>query len=500
MTVRSLEGRLQELLAAKTPIVLVVSDDEDRVDDAIRASLAALPPATEVWSWTVTEGLRIGHTVVQGTAAVADALNAAAKVNRSAVFFFKDLHLVLATALDPWLIRRLKDLATSFRAHGKALVFRSPSLAMPDDLVSTVAVVEDAPPTRTELLAVLRAWTAPAERADSPPAPALAEGFLRNAAGVPLHEVRRILDRIPPQSPAAEDRLLAELMDEKARVLERSGVLELAPSDVSVEQVGGLGNFKAWLQQRRLVFTEAAQQAGVRPPRGVLLMGITGCGKSIAVKAAASYWNLPLLRLDMVRLYGGEFGTPEVAIRRVTRQAEAVAPCVLWMDEMEAGVTVAGHKADGGPASRILGYFLTWMQERHAPVFVGATANAIDLLPAEVLRKGRFDEIFYVSLPGRAERREIFRAQLAKRGVAPDGMDVELVVHATKGFSGSEIEQIVATALIAAQSEGRPVTDSDLGASASRSVPMSVTMAEQIKRIETWAFRRAARASAEGDD
>ena len=167
------------------------------------------------------------------------------------------------------------------------------------------------------------------------------------------------------------------------------------------------------------------------------------------------------------------------------------------MDEMEAGITVAGHKAEGGPASRILGYFLTWMQERRAPVFVGATANAIDLLPAEVLRKGRFDEIFYLSLPGREERREIFRVHLAKRGINPDDIDVELVVHGTKGFSGSEIEQIVANALVAAQNEGRAVTDFDLEVAASRTVPMSVTMAEQIKHIETWAFRRAVRASSE---
>jgi len=177
-----------------------------------------------------------------------------------------------------------------------------------------------------------------------------------------------------------------------------------------------------------------------------------------------------------------------------------LAPCVLWMDEIETGISVAGHKADAGPASRILGYFLTWMQERHAPVFVGATANAIDLLPAEALRKGRFDQIFYVSLPNKAERREILRSHLVRRGISPDAVDLEFMVHGSKGFSGSEIEQIVAAALVAAQAEGRAVTDLDLAASASRTVPMSVTMAEQIKRIESWAFNRAVRASAKGED
>lgn len=492
-----MEGRLRHLFAAKTPILLIVSDSEDRVEAAILSSLSVLPPETELWSWTVTEGLRTGKTVVQGTAAIGEALNATLKVNRPAVFFFKDLHLLLGGGGDPWVIRRIKDLAGVFPARGKALVFRASTVALPEDLVPTVSVIEDGPPARGELLALLRDWRGSGEKDERSPILDADEQYLRAALGLPLYEVRRILGRIQRRSPGAEGQLIAELLDEKAHLVNRSGLLESVLNDVPIEQVGGLQNFKDWLKRRQHVFTGAAQQAGVLPPRGVLLMGITGCGKSIAVKAAASLWNLPLLRLDMVRLYEGELGAPEEAIRRATRWAESLAPCVLWMDEMEAGITVAGHKAEGGPASRILGYFLTWMQERRAPVFVGATANAIDLLPAEVLRKGRFDEIFYLSLPGREERREIFRVHLAKRGINPDDIDVELVVHGTKGFSGSEIEQIVANALVAAQNEGRAVTDFDLEVAASRTVPMSVTMAEQIKRIETWAFRRAVRASSE---
>jgi vesicle-fusing ATPase len=500
MTVQSLEGRLGRLLAGRTPLLLVVTVGEDRVEAAIRACLPNLPTGTELWSWTVTNGLRTGETVIQGTTAVAGALNAALKLDRPAVFFFKDLHLFLAGTPDPWVIRRLKDLAAYFPARAKSLVFRSASVALPEDLVPVVSVVEDAPPTRGELLALLRNWKGQAHADQESSTPEFDEQYLRAAAGLPHYEVSRILGRIERQRPAAEGRLLAELLDEKAHLVNRGGLLESVPNDVSIEQVGGLQTFKEWLERRRHVFTEAARRAGVLPPRGVLLMGITGCGKSIAVKAAAGFWNLPLLRLDMIRLYGGGLGAPEEVIRQATRWAESLAPCVLWMDEMEAGITVAGHKTEGGPASRILGYFLTWMQERRAPVFVGATANAIDLLPAEVLRKGRFDEVFYVSLPGKAERRETFRVHLARRGINPDSLDVDLVVHATKGYSGSEIEQIVATALIAAQSQGRALTHTDLAASASRTVPMAVTMAEQIKRIENWAFHRAVRASAKGED
>jgi len=497
MAAESLEGRLLHLLATKTPVLMVVTDSEERIDAAISACVAALPVKTEIWSWTITEGLRRGRTVLEGATEIAKALHVAAKLDRPAVFFFKDLHAILRKDPDPWLIRRLKDLAAVFPAQGKALVFRSAVNSVPEDLASTVAVVEDAPPTRGELLALVREWAAQGEGASEPPASEVEVRFLRAARGLPLYEVRRILGRHDRGSPDALGRVVAELWDEKARFVRRGGLLELVPADASLEQVGGLQNFKAWLERRRDVFTEAGQQAGVMPPRGVLLMGITGCGKSIAVKAAASFWGLPLFRLDMVRLYGGEFGPPEEAIRRAIRWAETLAPCVLWMDEIEAGITVAGHKAEGGPASRLLGYFLTWMQERRAPVFVGATANAIELLPAEVLRKGRFDEIFYVSLPAKAERREIFRVHLTSRGIVPEGLNLELVAHATNGFSGSEIEQVVATALLAARSEGRSLTDLDLATSVSRTVPMSVTMAEQIKRIEGWAFHRAVRASPE---
>jgi len=218
-----------------------------------------------------------------------------------------------------------------------------------------VTVVEDGPPTPAELLALLQEWQGAAEGGQGPAPPDLPERFLRAAAGLPLYEVRRVCNRVAPQSPGREDRLLAELLDEKARLVARSELLEFFPVDVTIEQVGGLENFKAWLERRRHVFTEAARRAGVKPPCGVLLMGITGCGKSIAVKATASFWNLPLLRLDMVRLYGGALGGPEEVIRRATRLAESLAPCVLWMDEIETGITVAGHKADARqPAPGIL--------------------------------------------------------------------------------------------------------------------------------------------------
>lgn len=224
-------------------------------------------------------------------------------------------------------------------------------------------------------------------------------------------------------------------------------------------------------------------------------MGVAGCGKSLFVKAIAAEWRLPLIRLDMSTVYGGLFGTPEASLHMAFTTAEAVAPCVLWIDEIESGITTHGFKSEGGAASRILGSFLTWMQEKKAPVFVAATANAIELLPAEVLRKGRFDEIFYVGLPDVAAREQIFRIHLAKVNVDCDPIDSSLLAGSSKGFSGAEIEQAVNSAVFEAHADQRPMTQQDLIAMISRTVPLSVTMAEQIKKIEAWAFKRAVPAS-----
>jgi SpoVK/Ycf46/Vps4 family AAA+-type ATPase len=235
--------------------------------------------------------------------------------------------------------------------------------------------------------------------------------------------------------------------------------------------------------------------AGVNMPKGVLVMGVAGCGKSLFVKAIASEWRLPLIRLDMAAVYEGTYGTPESSLRKAFVTAEAIAPCVLWIDEIEAGISSQGFKAEGGASSRVLGSFLTWMQEKRTPVFVAATANAIEMLPAEVLRKGRFDEIFYVGLPDVKAREEIFRIHLERQGIDPAPFDIPLLAGSTKGFSGAEIEQAVLAAAFEALAEGRPMVQQDVMAAVSRTVPLSVTMAEQIKKIEAWAFKRAVPAS-----
>ncbi|MCL4246453.1 MAG: AAA family ATPase, partial [Candidatus Dadabacteria bacterium] len=259
--------------------------------------------------------------------------------------------------------------------------------------------------------------------------------------------------------------------------------------------VGGLENIKEWLDVRRLAFSSEAKEFGLDVPKGVLLMGISGCGKSLCAKAIATSWNLPLLRLDLNQVYSESQGSPEEAFRKSIKTVEATSPCVLWIDEIEAGITRSGEKSGDSPTSRIFGYFLTWMQEKKYPVFVTATANQIDLLPPEILRKGRFDEIFFVTLPNLKERREIFRIHLLNRGKNPDDFDLDSLAKNTDGLSGAEIEQAVISALFESFSHEKELTDRELIIAASSIVPLSTTMREEISKLERWASNRAVKAS-----
>jgi vesicle-fusing ATPase len=268
---------------------------------------------------------------------------------------------------------------------------------------------------------------------------------------------------------------------------------------VSVEagtwEIGGLHNLKKWLKERGEAFSPAVARHGLTPPKGILVMGVSGCGKSLCIKAIATYWKLPLLRLDMGRLYDGLAGPPEEAMRNAIKTAEAVAPCVLWIDEIEAGIANQQQKAAGGSESRVLALFLTWMQEKTAPVFVGATANEVEVLPPEVLRKGRFDELFYMGLPSKEERREILSIHMKKRNLDPDRYDMDYLAESTTGFNGAELEQGVVSAIFEGLSQESGLSEHVLANCLRNVVPLSRTMRERIEKIEAWARDRAMKAS-----
>jgi SpoVK/Ycf46/Vps4 family AAA+-type ATPase len=276
-------------------------------------------------------------------------------------------------------------------------------------------------------------------------------------------------------------------------------MLEFVDSTDNMSSVGGLDNLKHWLEQRRGAWDEHAREFGLDPPKGVIILGVQGCGKSLCARAVAGEWKLPLVKFDTAAVYDKFIGETEKRIQKVFRVAEGLAPCVLWIDELEkvfAGSGPDSASADAGVSSRLLASFLSWMQERKPAVFVAATCNNVTVLPPELIRKGRFDELFFVDLPSAAERRQVFAIQLAKRKRSPGDYDLDRVAEAAKGFSGAEIESAVQTALYAAFARKQELSNEDLLTALSSTVPLSVTRAEEIAELRGWAKDRAVWASA----
>jgi len=296
-------------------------------------------------------------------------------------------------------------------------------------------------------------------------------------------------------------------LSEKMQVIKKTGILEFINTDIKIADVGGLENLKNWLRKRNNSWSESAKKYCLPAPKGVLITGVPGCGKSLTAKAMSAAWQLPLLKLDFGKIFSGIVGSSEENMRKAIKTAEAVAPSILWVDEIEKSLSGLNSNGDSGTSSRIFGTFLTWMQEKTAPVFVIATANNISSLPAELLRKGRFDEIFFVDLPTQRERQEIFKLHLSKRLKDKDvASKLEVnddlykqLAQMTEGFVGAEIEQVVITALYEAFFNNRPLEFSDLTNTIKNVVPLSVTQKEQILSLRQWANIRAVAATKKDD-
>ena len=312
--------------------------------------------------------------------------------------------------------------------------------------------------------------------------------------GLTQDETEHVVSRVFSRRPIFDDEAYFEVLAEKQQATRKDGVLEFVPPRFSLADVGGLENLKEWLVKRQNLFTKEALDAGMPVPKGILLMGVSGCGKSLSVKAISALWNLPLFRLDMNLVFGTD--NPEQTFHRALQTVESLSPALLWIDEIEMAIT-GGREAGGGDASlgRIFSTFLTWMQEKQGLVFVAATANRIHLLPAEIIRKGRFDQVFFLDLPNENERKAIFNVHLKKVGSDASLFDVVFLAKATKGFVGSEIEAAVQAAAVEAFNQGRKLTEDDMSKMLTATVPLSRTMDEQIKAIKSWAHDRAMPAS-----
>ncbi len=439
-----------------------------------------------VWTWTLTEGLRADDCVGElGTEDPRLALDFIATYAGAAIFHLKDFHDPLRDS--PAVRRRLRDIYESCRDQRKFVVISSAVHFVPEELDRSIVFVDLRPPDLVEMTEFLRE-----ETARLAPGEALLNRFAHALLGLTLDEARYALRRAQAASATLGPEAVPALLEEKRLLVNRSGVVEFIAEGGSMSEIGGLDGLKKWLLERRRLFDMRDSLSAEIVPKGVLLMGIPGCGKSLSVKAIASHFQLPLYRIDMIEIFSGRHGKPEGVFVAACRMMEDMAPAVLWFDEIEMGIT---STETGGEQGRIFAFFLTWMQEKTRGLFVAATANRIDLLPAEMIRKGRFDEVFFVDLPLEDERIEIFKIHLTRRGVDLGRLNLQHLTGFTNGWAGAEIEQCVVSAVTRARLAERDVTDEDLIGIAAKTVPLSRTMHEQINHIRAWAFERAVRAS-----
>jgi AAA+ superfamily predicted ATPase len=450
-------------------------------------ALSLFAPPVPVWTWSLTEGLRREDEVAEaGTQDPRTALDFIAAYDGAAIFHLKDFHEPLRESAE--IRRRLRDVYGSCLDRQKFVVISSPIRFIPEEIAQSVLFLELRPPDRIELVEVLReeAQRMALGSGNGP----IDEATLHQLAGVllglTLDEARFALHRVHSAGGSLGPESLPILLEEKRLLVSRSGVIEFIAEGGSIEEIGGLEELKKWLTERRELFRLRDSLSSEIVPKGVLLMGIPGCGKSLSVKAIASAFQLPLYRIDMIEVFSGRHGKPEGAFVAACRMMEDMAPAVLWFDEIEMGITSTDS---GGEQGRIFAFFLTWMQEKARGLFVAATANRIDLLPAEMIRKGRFDEVFFVDLPTESER-------ISRRSVDATGFDLGQLMQFTTGWAGAEIEQCVVSAVTKARLAGRDVSEDDLIRTAVKIVPLSRTMSEQITHIRAWAFERAVRASA----
>ncbi len=488
------------LIRARYPMLYVLSYEEARVEGALKRIVNGSKP---IHFWSATEPFPTPGKIhdpyarasLDGHAAALEALNFILKKVRDenvrAVWVLRDFEAYFE---QPLIVRRLRDLAFALKRSYSTLVFLSPLLTIPPALDKDVVVVDYDLPSPRELSEILDEMLAALPEATRPELDELSrERIIQAARGLTADEAANAFAKSLVATEGARIEV-ATVLAEKKQIIRKSRSLEFYEALSSFESIGGLDYLKSWLKTRGGAFSEKARDYGLPSPRGVLLLGVPGCGKSLTAKAIGQAWNLPLLRFDVGSVFGKYVGESEANLRRALASAEAVAPCVLWIDELEKAFS-STRAEDGGTTMRILGGFLSWLQDKKSDVFVVATANSVDLLPPELLRRGRLDEIFFVDLPGAPERAEIFRIHLEKRRREPRNFNLQVLAEKSEGFSGAEIEQVVLSALYEAFEAERDIEMSDIEAAAAHMVPLSRTMDEEISRLRDWASTRARPAS-----
>ena len=516
--------RLKVLLSSSTPIVVMETVEEMRAVRLVRAACSTLNLAT--FEWSIASGLvRCGSDVgelvpetnpfatghdqsgAQGlynSKEPAQALSNLEAMSVEAAFVLKDFHRHMD---DPVVVRRLRDVGQKFSVNRRTVIITAPAITIPAELASLVEFLELPLPDKLRLRQIIDETSVRVGKTrtlkrtlDAPGLDAMAN----NLRGLTEEEAERAASQAIVTRYGITSDTVTDVLQAKKDMLRRSGMLEFidtaengAPENLA--GLGGLENLKRWLAQRRGTWEDAARDFGLEPPRGAIILGVQGCGKSMCARAIAGEWKLPLVKFDTAAIYDKYIGETEKRIQKVFRVAEGLAPCVFWIDELEkvfAGSGPDSASVDAGVSSRILAAFLSWMQDRKAPVFVAATCNNVTALPPELIRKGRFDELFFVDLPNQVERRQIFAIHLAKRKRNPAEFDLDRIAAAAKGYSGAEIEAAVQTALYAAFASKQPVSTQGLLDALKATVPLSITRSEEIDELRDWARQRAVPASA----
>ena len=546
--------RLKVLINSSTPIVVMETSEEMRAVNMVRAACTALNMAT--FEWSIADGLlrsgsnapvqpradqssvwgQGGQPQAQSRTALSPGGSEAERLTRAvmssmgsgaaaaaaggsiyntrepvqalanmesmtieAVFILKDFHRHMD---DPVVVRRLRDVGQKFSANRRTVIITAPELAVPAELTTLVEYFDLPLPDRERLRDIVHDTFTRLSKTYTLKLQLDAAGvdaIAANLRGLTEEEADRAMSQALVTRYALCAETVTDVLEAKKQLLRHSGMLEFIEASDSMSAVGGLENLKHWLAQRRGAWEDGARAFGLEPPHGVIILGVQGCGKSLCARAVAGEWKLPLVKFDTSAVYDKYIGETEKRIRKVFQVAEGLAPCVLWIDELEkvfAGSGPDSASADAGVSSRLLASFLSWMQDRKSPVFVAATCNNVTVLPPELIRKGRFDELFFVDLPNQAERRQIFSIQLAKRKRNPTDFDLEAAATAAKGYSGAEIDAAVQGAMYAAYSGKTPLTTQLLLNALAQTVPLSTTRAEEINELRQWAQTRAVPASA----
>ena len=487
---------LKTLVLAEYPIIYIVSHEEDRVIETINKIASNL--YKKVYFWDCVNGLSNSNKLFfdkSSNPIKAISLAEQMKDDENIIFVFKDLHFYMD---DRQVIQALKNLGKDMTVSRKTCFIISPVLKVPIELEKDITVFDYPLP---DIGYIKNIFDSLCKSVSKNPDVVVnfskeeEEKLLKSACGLTKIEIENIFSKAIMNNKTFDVRDIDLILSEKKQIIKKSSILEYYDSQENMTNIGGLDNLKTWISKRTRAFSDEARKFGLPEPKGILLLGVQGCGKSLSAKAISSIWKLPLLKLDMGAIFGKYVGESESNVRKAIKTIESIAPAVLWIDELEKGFSGMGYTDSHGTASRVFASFLTWLQEKTKPVFVIATANDVSALPPELLRKGRFDEIFFVDLPTKQERTDIFKIHLLKRNKDVTKFDLNLLAEKSNGYSGAEIEQAIISALYDAFDENRELELNDIIINIEKSVPLSVTMKERIDWLRNWAKSRTVPAS-----